>query len=175
MGHAAGDATTNHRSSAFVRYGAFVVVPLLFAALVIPGEAVSSQGRGGGDVKSYNYFGDTSQKNHGGAAAHIRVDLQGSPSTNTYSLLAEWGVFWQGGAACNVFDHVTRVTAHHVHITGSTLSLNGLSGAPGNHTASLTVHFNGHGHISGTFTDTVSNGSLTCTSGTVSFTAHNIG
>ena len=159
-----------------VRCGPFVLVPLVLAALAIPGVAVSSRSRAGGEANSYNYFGDTSQKNHSGVAANIKIDLQGSPTANSYSLVAEWGVFWQGGVACSVFDHVTRVIAHRVQITNGALSLSHLSAAPGtDHTASLTVHFNGKGQISGTFTDTVSNGSLTCSSGGVSFSAHRIG
>ena len=143
--------------------------------LALSGAATSAHARVATGAGTYNYFGDTSQKNQSGIAANIRIDLQDATGVNSYSLVAEWGVLWQGGAACSVFDHETRVTMQHVKITGSGFTLSHLAASPGpDHTASLTAHFT-KGRVSGRFTDTVSNGKLTCTSGNVSYSANRIG
>jgi hypothetical protein len=143
----------------------------VLAALVLPVTAFPSHSGGAKAAWTYNYFGDTSQTNHSGHAANIKIHLQNVQGVNGYSVTVAWGVFWQGGVACSVFAPQTRITAQHVRITNSGFVLSHVPAEPGpDHTASFTAHFT-KGHVDGTFTDTISNGNLTCTSGPVSYSA----
>ena len=119
---------------------------------------------------NYNYYGTTSQATHNGNHPAFRLDLERHLNGVGYRLTAEWGVLFPT-TACSVLVPESRISAN-VAIHNSSFSLSSVSAAPDNGTVTnFTAHFT-RGHVSGSFTDTVHTGAITCSTGTVTYTAH---